>query len=561
MFSDDEDELELLRQYGDRDLHADDSEGHSSDEMDSDLEDKIMSMVQYGSGLKKKVAPAPAAPEKKSPEVVLAPKDDNTTSSTSKFSAADELNIGKDNDDEDEDENGNDDDDSSISYSGYQSAEEDLGVPETPAPPQESQPQVTNYINLDDKHYMDDEEMSEEEEELGIKLQELIDDQIYNRQAKTRYTNKPIRVCFGCSQPGHERKDCNICGECGGPRHADSRCVGARYCSRCKMRGHNAADCENHRETGNCKICHISYHNTLNCPSLLHRYENEKPSKKVPVAYCYYCTSKGHYGDECPDLPNYLTSMPSAFSKYSLSEGSRFDPKKTMKNSASSFSQPSHQRWSDSSRESSPHRGYNNDRHSHKKRRYDSDNDSAGSYKKHNKNNNYNNSSSNSNSRYDDRDYNSNHNNRKRSNNPNSYKDNNSGGKRRRTDVDDSRPHSHLDEFFTSSSNDNSNRKKQKDNRNYNNNSGKSGNNNWKAMNNNGLPQPTRSGTVNINKNDGRGDRGRYNQQDYSGDFPRGNGSDLPKPSSSGVIDLTKDNNNTGYSKRGPKYHGGYNRR
>jgi hypothetical protein len=29
MFSDDEDELELLRQYGDRDLHADDDEGHS----------------------------------------------------------------------------------------------------------------------------------------------------------------------------------------------------------------------------------------------------------------------------------------------------------------------------------------------------------------------------------------------------------------------------------------------------------------------------------------------------------------------------------------------------
>lgn len=140
-----------------------------SDEMDSDLEDKIMSMVQYGSGLKKKVAPAP---EKKStPEVVHAPKDDNTTSSTSKFSASDELNIGKADGDDDGD-------DSSISYSGYQSAEEDLGEPETPALPQEPQPQITNYINLDDKHYMDDEEMSEEEEELGIKLQELIDDQV-----------------------------------------------------------------------------------------------------------------------------------------------------------------------------------------------------------------------------------------------------------------------------------------------------------------------------------------------------------------------------------------------
>lgn len=133
--------------------------------MDSDLEDKIMSMVQYGSGLKKKVAPVP---ENKSPEVVLAPTDDTTTNTTAtKFSAADELNIGKDNNDDD-----------SSSYGGYQSAEEDLGVPETPAISQEPQPQVTNYINLDDKHYMDDEELSEEEAELGLKLQELIDDQV-----------------------------------------------------------------------------------------------------------------------------------------------------------------------------------------------------------------------------------------------------------------------------------------------------------------------------------------------------------------------------------------------
>lgn len=235
------------------------------------------------------------------------------------------------------------------------------------------------------------------------------------------------------------------------------------------------------------------------------------------------------------------------FSKYSLSEGSRFDPKKLMKNSASSFSQPSHQRWSDSSRESSPHRGYNNDRpaNNHKRRRYDSDNDSPPNYsnKKHSKTNNYNN---NGNGRYDERDYSS-----KKRTNPDSYKDNGAGGKRRRTDLDDSR--SRLDEFFTPSSND-TGRKKQKDTRNYN--SGKSGNNNWKAIND-GLPQPTRSGTVNINKSGGRG--GRYNQQDYSGDFPRGDGSNLPKPSSSGVIDLTKDSDN-GYSKRGPKYHGGYNR-
>ncbi len=280
----------------------------------------------------------------------------------------------------------------------------------------------------------------------------------------------------------------------------------------------------------------------------MHVYENEKPSKTKPVAYCYNCTSKGHYGDECPDLPKYLQTVPSAFSQLSLSSGNRFDPKKTLKSSAASFSQSAnHQRWSDSSRESSPRRnnyGNNNNGNSYKKRRYnDSDNEynNGNSYK-----NNYKNGSSSS--RDNDRDY-------KKKGNANSYKDNSAGGKRRRTDLDDSR--SNLDNFFTPAKN--SNKKKGKEPQHNNTYNGKSGNSNWKAMNNSTLPQPTRSGTVNMNNNKGKGDR--QSQQDYSGDFPRGNGSNLPKPSSSGVIDLTKDDDNNGYSKRGPKYHGGYNRR
>lgn len=211
-----------------------------------------------------------------------------------------------------------------------------------------------------------------------------------------------------------------------------------------------------------------------------------------------------------------------------------------MKNSASSFSasSTSHQRWSDSSRESSPRGGneYSNDRgynNGSTKRRYnDSDNE-------YNKRNRYN-------DRYDDSDdYQQDKKRPYKGNKPTSYKDESSGGKRRRTDlVEDSR--SNLDNFFTAEK-----KKKGKDNYNY---SGKSGNNNWKAVNNS-LPQPTRSGTVNLNKK-----RQQQQQQNYDGDFPRGNGSDLPRPSSSGVIDLTK-NDSGGYSKRAPKYHGGYNRR
>lgn len=267
-------------------------------------------------------------------------------------------------------------------------------------------------------------------------------------------------------------------------------------------------------------------------------YENEVPASKRPTAFCYYCTEKGHYGDDCPDLPKYLTTVPSVFSYLSLTEGSRFDPKKHMKTSASSFSSSStsHQRWSDSSRESSPRRGNDrgNDRgfnNGQNKRRYnDSDNE-------YNKRGRYS-------DRYDDGDiYQRDTKKPYMGNKPSSYKDDNAGGKRRRTDlVEDSR--SNLDNFFTSDK-----KKKGKDNYNY---AGKSGNNNWKAVNSS-LPQPTRSGTVNLNKK-------RQQQPNYDGDFPRGNGSDLPRPSSSGVIDLTQDNSG-GYSKRAPKYHGGYNRR
>lgn len=231
--------------------------------------------------------------------------------------------------------------------------------------------------------------------------------------------------------------------------------------------------------------------------------------------------------------------MPSAFSQLSLSSGSRFDPKKTMKNAASSFgTSGNHQRWSDSSRDNSPRGGYDRGggggyhEHASKKRRYDDD------YNNRNRYNNNNDRYNNNNDGYknDKKPYKSN-------NQPaGSYKDNNAGGKRHRTDlVEDSRQ-TNLNAFFVT--------EKKKKSFDY---AGKSGNNNWKAVNSS-LPQPTRSGTVNLNK--------KRQQQNYDGDFPRGGGGgdELPRPSSSGVIDLTKSDSG-GYSKRTSKYHGGYNRR
>lgn len=165
--------------------------------MDSDLEDKIMSMVQYGSGLSKKFVPASTNPpkpttatptpttctqkkEQKQAETIYAPIDQTTKkSSSSTFSAANMLQINS-HDSEEEDEY-REDSLSEDSDEEESEEEEDIGTPPPLDERQEvaEEPRVTRYINLDDeKHYMDDEETSDEEAELGIKLQELIDDQV-----------------------------------------------------------------------------------------------------------------------------------------------------------------------------------------------------------------------------------------------------------------------------------------------------------------------------------------------------------------------------------------------
>ncbi|KAI8336019.1 hypothetical protein BD560DRAFT_413885 [Blakeslea trispora] len=528
MFDEDEEELELLRQYEGKALDADDDEKYSSDQMDSDLEDKIMSMVQYGSGItKKRALPTNSEP-------ATEPTDGSTGVRTPVTSKDDKKSL-QYSDEEYQLEDS--DNDSADLYKTANNTEDDSGDSSDNEKESESkeetkatvnQPTVTHYINLDDKHYMEDDETSEEEAELGMKLQKLIDDQIYTRQSKKRFqTLKPVRVCFVCNQPGHERKDCNRCMECGLPRHKESRCTGARYCTRCKRRGHNSADCINEKISENCRICNVHYHHRTVCPSLLHTYVDEVSPRKIPEAWCYYCTSKGHYGDECPHLPNYLSTIPSAFSKHSVGLGNRFEPRKAMKNSAASFGRQ-HERWSNpSSRESSPH---SNAKKPPKKRAR----------------NNFN-SSDTDDSRYD----------RDSSKSHKKNKKNKSRG--------------NLNEFF-----DRGNSSKNDGHR--------SGNSNWKAINNNSLPQPTRSGTVHMNNSK---QRSRQNQDNdgYNSNFPRGNMSDLPKPSSSGVIDLASDNrpnshkrshnnnhyksnnnnnnsnNNNGggqYSRRGPKYHGGY---
>ncbi|KAI9468907.1 MAG: hypothetical protein EXX96DRAFT_98100 [Benjaminiella poitrasii] len=530
-YDEDEEELRLLEQYENEDLNQEDDAGHASDAIDSDLEDKILSMIQYESGLTKKkpgsqsrtatpitsTAQSPAP----SPKVVYAPINTKESTKSSGLSAAHFLPL--DNDSEDDlyvidkssDDDGEDDDDKDDSGHQEEGSNPSSELAATASDTNIIEPQITRFINLDDDDgYSLDE--SSDEEQSNLKLQELIKHRVNTNKSKSRLTEAPPMLCYNCYQLGHVRFQCTSCKECGGPKHPSYRCDALMYCLRCKKRGHGASGCLDAPTRRNCSFCNSQEHITAYCPIKLQSYVGEKPVKFQPTKYCYYCSQRGHYGDDCPDLPHYLISLHSVFSQYSLGDRHR------------------------NSREASPSPQQNRD-FSEKARRekwphfFTKNNDKS------------------ENNRYNGR-----HNSPIRNNNNNNNDDIFSrlghNNKRRR----------YTDDVSSTSSNESRNRKgkgnKDRGRRAPTGGNSNSGNSNWKAINNNNnnagsssLPQPTRSGTVNVITN-------YQPSQQYETNFPRSN---IPKPSSSGVIDLVGDESSGGgaYSKRKPRYHGGYNRK
>ena len=121
-----------------------------SEQLDSETEDKIMSLIHYSSGLKKK----------KAVKRPLSPSSESSDSSDQQASSSDE--------DKESDED-NDSDESS-------GEDEESDSESTPA----VEPSVTRYISLDadNSSYIDEESEDEEESELNSKLQGLIQDQV-----------------------------------------------------------------------------------------------------------------------------------------------------------------------------------------------------------------------------------------------------------------------------------------------------------------------------------------------------------------------------------------------
>ncbi|KAI8332259.1 hypothetical protein BC941DRAFT_455720 [Chlamydoabsidia padenii] len=270
MYDDDEEDLALLQQYEDQNarssinslfiftgVHCDSSDN----DLDSDLEDRIMSAVEYGIN---QDTPRPQQQEQQqqqqSKETV-----EQHTKTRSTIPPIDMTQPGTD------------------SSSGEDSSDDNDTHRHTNKP--QSVPPIIHHIdlNLTNKQLPYDESTDEEEKELNYELQQLIDNQVI--------------ICNTCGNPGHMGYQCDLCGECGQKRHTTSYCPGLDYCRRCKQRGHFSSECDNAACRDSCRYCGDDIHASQCCPTLVHVYIDEVPPHKTVKRFCYNCGDKGHFGD------------------------------------------------------------------------------------------------------------------------------------------------------------------------------------------------------------------------------------------------------------------------
>ncbi|KAI8060879.1 hypothetical protein BC940DRAFT_337245 [Gongronella butleri] len=300
MFDEDEEELALLEQY------EQDQRSDRQVDADSDTEDRLMSMLQYGTGaLGESVQKEDVAQKMASPMVISGSsttaqdeKDDDMHSVISIASQASHVSI------------------SSSDDSMYMDEIEEKD---------EENPVVRHLdiqlANLTQAKYMDEEDNDSEEESLNLKLQGIIDSQIRDRSNKNPHAigtsigaRRPPTLCFTCHIPGHNANQCERCLNCG-ERHSQlDRCYAIEPCHRCKQRGHMIANCPNERNNRECKHCHGFDHTDYNCMIVFQAYEGDRFQPVTSnTRYCYECAQFGHYGDDCPDLSRRAQSVPSIF--------------------------------------------------------------------------------------------------------------------------------------------------------------------------------------------------------------------------------------------------------
>lgn len=149
------------------------------------------------------------------------------------------------------------------------------------------------------------------------------DEEQDNRYFGTTQPQGPI--CFVCGTYGHVYKVCEeylakqSCYLCGSSSHTKMTC-NQEMCFNCERPGHISKNCpspKRRRFMGgmsdgmNCTVCNQSGHSSSSCPLIWRRYRYEKrlteslfnDSIRKVKKYCYWCSGKGHFGDDCPKRP------------------------------------------------------------------------------------------------------------------------------------------------------------------------------------------------------------------------------------------------------------------
>lgn len=130
------------------------------------------------------------------------------------------------------------------------------------------------------------------------------------------YLSNSGPMCFNCGESGHLNKDCPQeyiipCYLCGTIGHLRQDCP-QEVCFKCLHMGHLSRNCRFSHKTyrdSKCRLCQYSEHRTEECTLNWRSYysrsiEIQDAEKKLIngkiTRTCYYCSSKGHFGDDCP---------------------------------------------------------------------------------------------------------------------------------------------------------------------------------------------------------------------------------------------------------------------
>ncbi|CAL8351154.1 unnamed protein product [Boreogadus saida] len=145
------------------------------------------------------------------------------------------------------------------------------------------------------------------------------------RDSNRYYCDKSVS-CQNCKKTGHLSKTCpspsvRRCSLCGTPGHLIYYCPN-RHCNNCEMPGHVNKACIDmaywHKK---CHRCGMIGHTDDVCPEIWRQYHlttkkgppqpsGKKDQGRMP-AYCYNCSSKGHFGHACKQSRMYNGTYPS----------------------------------------------------------------------------------------------------------------------------------------------------------------------------------------------------------------------------------------------------------